>query len=136
MIFDSLNYIKTEILSGDIKTDVKNILSLNGKYNTCVHVSNVAERNALIAETYGLDHDKCMIAGLLHDISAVIRPEDMLNYAYENRFDICEAERKLPTSLHGTEKGYRLFKKRSMRRLRCRWRRPVIDTWNIWLSMI
>lgn len=100
MIFDSLSYIKTEILSGDIKTDVKNILSLNGKYNTCVHVSNVAERNALIAETYGLDHDKCMIAGLLHDISAVIRPEDMLNYAYENRFDICEAERKYPFLLH------------------------------------
>ena len=96
MILDHFSYIKTETCSGDIRADIKNLLFSNGKYNTYVHVSNVAERNALIAKTYNLDHDKCVIAGLLHDISAIIKPADMLEYAYENGFAICEAERKYP----------------------------------------
>lgn len=100
MIFDNFDYIKTETLSGDIQTDVKNILLINGKHNTYVHVSNVAERNALISKRYGLDRDKCVIGGLLHDISAVIKPADMFKYAYENNFDICEAEKKYPFLLH------------------------------------
>lgn len=100
MILDNFHYIKTEPLSGDIRADIKNILLINGKHNSYIHVSNVAERNVLIAETYDLDRDKCMIAGLLHDISAIIKPKDMLKYAYENGFDICEAERKYPFLLH------------------------------------
>lgn len=100
MILDHFNYIKTETLSGDIRTDVKNILLINGKYSTYIHVSNVAERNVLISKIYGLSHDKCAIAGLLHDISAIIKPADMLKYAYENGFAICEAERKYPFLLH------------------------------------
>lgn len=100
MIFDNLSYIKTEPLSGDIRTDVKNILLINGKSKTYIHVANVADRNALISKTYDLDHDKCVIAGLLHDISAVIKPEDMLKYAYENRLEVCEAERRYPFLLH------------------------------------
>lgn len=100
MIFDNFSYIKTETLSGDIRTDIKNILLINGKYNTYIHVSNVAAENVLISKIYDLDHDKCVIAGLLHDISAIIKPEDMLEYANENCFDICEAERKYPFLLH------------------------------------
>lgn len=100
MIFDDFSYIKTEPLSGDIRTDVKNILLINGKSKTYIHVANVADRNALISKTYDLDHDRCVIAGLLHDISAIIKPEDMLKYAYENRLEVCEAERKYPFLLH------------------------------------
>ena len=100
MILDNFSYIKTETLSGDIRTDIKTLLFINGKNNTYIHVSNVAERNALIAKTYNLKHDKCVIAGLLHDISAIIKPADMLEYAYENRLDTCEAERKYPFLLH------------------------------------
>lgn len=100
MILDCFDYIKTEPLSGDIRTDIKTLLFINGKCDTYIHVSNVAERNALIAEVYDLDYDKCVIAGLLHDISAIIKPADMLEYAYENRLDICKAERKYPFLLH------------------------------------
>ena len=53
-------------------------------------------KNALISKSYGLDRDKCVIAGLLHDISVVVKPEDMLKYANENNFNICEAEIKYP----------------------------------------
>ncbi|MCM1119735.1 MAG: HD domain-containing protein [bacterium] len=100
MILDHFDYIKKEPLSGNLRTDIKTLLFINGKCNTYIHVSNVAERNALIAETYNLDYDKCVIAGLLHDISAIIKPADMLKYACENRLDICEAERKYPFLLH------------------------------------
>ena len=100
MILDNFDYIKTETLSGDIRADVKNILLINEKYSTYIHVSNVAEKNVLISKTYGLNHDKCAIAGLLHDISAIIKPADMIEYAYENGFAICEAERKYPFLLH------------------------------------
>ena len=100
MILDNFSYIKTETLSGNIRTDIKNILLINGKSKTYFHVENVADRNAAISKTYDLDQDKCVIAGLLHDISAIIKPEDMLKYAYENRFEICEAERKYPFLLH------------------------------------
>ena len=100
MIFDDFSYIKIDTLNGDIRADVKIMLMINGKYNTYVHVSNVAERNALISKKYGLDLDKCVIAGLLHDISAMIKPEDMFKYAYENNFNICEAEKKYPFLLH------------------------------------
>ncbi len=100
MILNNFDYIIIETSSGDVRTDVKKLLSNNGKYKSYVHVSNVAARNALIAEAYDLDRDKCVIAGLLHDISAVIRPEDMLKYACENSFDLCEAERKYPFLLH------------------------------------
>ncbi len=34
MIFDNFSYIKTETLSGDIRTDIKNFLFINGKDNT------------------------------------------------------------------------------------------------------
>lgn len=100
MILNNFDYIITDTPMGDIRTDVKNLLSINGKCNTYVHVSNVAVENALIAKRFDLDPDKCMIAGLLHDISAIIKPEDMLKYAYENRLKICEAERKYPFLLH------------------------------------
>lgn len=53
------NYIKAETLSGDIRADVKNILLMNGKYSTYIHVSNVAERNVLISKTYGLNQKLC-----------------------------------------------------------------------------
>lgn len=94
------SYVKTEPLSGDVRTDVKNILLLNNKRNTYVHASNVADRSALIAKRYGLDQDKCVIAGLLHDVSAIIKPEDMLKHVSDNCLEICEAERKFPFLLH------------------------------------
>lgn len=36
----------------------------------------------------------------MHDISALIKPADMLWYVYENNFALCEAEKKYPFLLH------------------------------------
>lgn len=40
MIFDHFDYIKSEAPSGDIRMDIKNLLLINGKHNTYIHVSN------------------------------------------------------------------------------------------------
>ena len=53
----------------------------NGKEKIFRHVSAVAEVCKTLAETFGLDARKCVIGGMLHDISAVIAPADMLEYA-------------------------------------------------------
>ena len=76
------------------------ILSGNGKEATFVHVCAVADAAAALAEKFGLDAEICRTAALLHDISAVIRPSDMLEWAEKEGIYIDEAERKYPFLLH------------------------------------
>ena len=47
------------------------------KEKTWNHVKNVAEKAKKLAIRYHLDIEKCIIAALLHDISAILSPEDM-----------------------------------------------------------
>ncbi len=93
-------YITVPALSGNIKSDIKNLLYLNNKQKTFDHVKSVAETNVKIAEQYGLDKDLCELCGYLHDVSAVVTSDDMLQYAMENDWYIDEAERKYPFLLH------------------------------------
>jgi predicted HD superfamily hydrolase involved in NAD metabolism len=88
------------IFTGDIKADVETIMRSNNKAKTYDHVKAVAEMNIKIAEQYGLDKNICELCGYLHDISAVIAPQDMLAYAVENGWYIDESERKHPFILH------------------------------------
>ena len=93
-------YITIPEFSGDIKADVKELLSTHKKAKTFNHVEAVAEVSINIAVQYGLDKNICELGGYLHDISAVIAPIDMLTYATENGWYIDEAERKYPFLLH------------------------------------
>ena len=86
--------------TGDIKADVKSLLYSYNKLKTFEHVKAVAEMNIKIAGQYGLDKEICGLGGYLHDISAVISPEDMLVYAIDNNWHIEEAEQKYPMLLH------------------------------------
>ena len=56
--------------------------------------------NRRIARQYGLDEEICELCGYLHDISAVVAPDDMLTYASEIGWCIDESERKYPFLLH------------------------------------
>lgn len=93
-------YINITEITGNTEFDVSNFLIKNNKLKTLEHVTAVAYTNKKIAEIHGLDKDVCTISGLLHDISAVIHPNDMLNYMFENDLFIDEAERKYPFLLH------------------------------------
>ena len=94
------NTMLNHTFTGDIKADVRSLLYTNNKAKTFDHSRQVANMNAKIAKQYGLDQDVCEISGYLHDISAVISPSHMMEYAIQNNWEIDEAEWKYPMLLH------------------------------------
>ncbi len=94
------SYIVLPEKTGNLETDVRNLLECNGKSKTYAHVAAVAEANVEIAMQLGLHISSCRNAALLHDISAVIAPRDMLDYAERKQFELCEAELRFPFLLH------------------------------------
>lgn len=93
-------YVTVPEITGDIKADIFNLLSVNGKEETFTHVKAVAETAVKIADTYQLDIQICETAAYLHDISAVIAPSDMLAYVTENHLFLDESEKRYPFILH------------------------------------
>ena len=73
---------------------------LNNRPKTLKHVQEVADTCVKIAEQYGLDREKCRIAGLLHDIGAVMKPEHMVDYTVSHGIQLDEAEKMYPFLLH------------------------------------
>ena len=100
MNINNYSYVNTTEITGDVVMDIKNFLLDNDKSKTLKHVIDVANTNSKIAEKYGLEKNLCILCGYLHDISAVIKPQDMLNYMVENNLFIDESERKYPFILH------------------------------------
>lgn len=100
MILDEFSYIIQPEMTGRIEEDVSRLLTANGRVKTEAHVRNVAHEAGRIARMYGLDEEICMAAGFLHDVSAVIRPDDMLRLAMRRGMTLCEAERRYPFLLH------------------------------------
>ena len=69
------DYVKISApLNSELQARVERILCDNGKEATFTHVCAVADAAVWLAEKFGLDAEVCRTAGLLHDISAVIRP--------------------------------------------------------------
>lgn len=100
MDINRYKYINITEITGKTEFDVSNFLIKNNKLKTLEHVTAVANTIKKIAEIYGLDKNVCTISSLLHDISAVSYPNDMLNYVLEHDLFIDEAERKYPFLLH------------------------------------
>lgn len=100
MDINKYKYVNQIIVTGKTEMDVTNFLIKNNRMETLNHVLAVAKTNNEIAEKFGLDKNICTISGYLHDISAVIQPNDMLIYMNENNLYIDEAERKYPYILH------------------------------------
>lgn len=84
----------------DLREDCKNLLCLHHKEKTWEHVLQVAKVAQDLALAYSIDPQSAYICGLLHDISAIIKPEDMLVLMKENQQDIDPAEEKYPFLLH------------------------------------
>lgn len=84
----------------DLSEDCKNLLCLNHKEKTWEHVQRVAKVAQDLASTYSIDPQSAYVCGLLHDISAIIKPKDMLELMKENQQNIDPAEEKYPFLLH------------------------------------
>ncbi|MGI5899441.1 MAG: HD domain-containing protein [Christensenellales bacterium] len=93
-------YIKQTPMCGDLSRDAAAFLNANGKETTAKHCAAVAEKGTEIAERFGLDKDIICMSAVLHDISAVMRRDDMLTYAVSKGWEIDEAERRQPFLLH------------------------------------
>ena len=99
-VISDLLYIQCPILTGSIKNDVVNLLNENNKEKTAIHCVQVAETCADLAVQFGLDKTIAYTSGILHDISAVVKPSDMLYYAENCGWYIDESERKHNIILH------------------------------------
>ena len=96
--FDYIVRPRTDGVPLDVR--VRALLEANGHPKTCAHVFAVADAARDLARRFGLDAKAAGDAALLHDISAVIRPADMLALMEARGAYIDPAERAHPFLLH------------------------------------
>ena len=93
-------YIQEVPFTGDTEADMARFLSRNGKQATVKHCIAVARMAEQLAAQLGIDKASASLSALLHDISAVIKPTDMMEYALSLHWPIYEAEKRFPFLLH------------------------------------
>ena len=79
---------------------IKNKYVINNKEDVLKHVEDVAEIAIGLAEIYNLDVTKTQLAALLHDISGIMTPQEMYDFAKARSLEIDPAEEKYPALLH------------------------------------
>lgn len=72
----------------------------NNKDDVLTHVEDVAEIAVGLATAYNLDITKTKLAALLHDISGVMTPQEMYDFAIARGLEIDPAEEKYHALLH------------------------------------
>lgn len=79
---------------------IKNKYLENNKEDVLKHVEAVADVAVKLAKTYNLDIEKAELAALLHDISSIMTPQEMYEFAKERNLEIDPAEEKYHALLH------------------------------------
>lgn len=92
-----INYSKTE---NELGNRIETLFLSNNQQKRYEHISAVTKRIDTIAVQYGLDREKCRNSALLHDVSTLIKWEEMLLYATDNNWELCNAEMSHPFLLH------------------------------------
>lgn len=72
----------------------------NDKEDVLNHVENVADIAVELAKAYELDIVKTRLAALLHDISGIMAPQEMYDFAITKGLEIDPAEEKYHALLH------------------------------------
>ena len=84
----------------DLKANVSAFLLIHGRADTLGHSARVASEAKRIAADYALDPAVAEVAGLLHDISAVIPDESRVQLAEHIGLTVLDAERQYPMIVH------------------------------------
>ena len=84
----------------DLINSIKNRYLCNNKEDVLSHVEDVARIAVELAKTYKLDIDKIKLAALLHDISGIMTPQEMYDFAITKGLEIDPAEEKYHALLH------------------------------------
>ena len=79
---------------------IQNKYISNNQQEALCHVEDVAKIAVKLAKAYHLDVEKVRIAALLHDISAVMTPQQMYETAKKHGLQIDPAEEKYHALLH------------------------------------
>ena len=79
---------------------IRNKYLEGGKESTLAHVEEVANTAEWLGRIHGLDVEKLRLAAMLHDVSAVISPDEMYRIATERGMVIDPAEEKYRFLLH------------------------------------
>lgn len=79
---------------------IKNRYLSNDKEDVLKHVEDVADIAVELAKTYNLDIVKTELAALLHDISGIMTPQEMYEFALKRNLEIDPAEEKYHALLH------------------------------------
>jgi len=77
-----------------------NFLLKHGDSFTATHCSQVATECRRVAAIFGLDEEKAYVAGLFHDISAIIPKPERCDVADAWGVPVLEVERKFPMIVH------------------------------------
>lgn len=84
----------------DIANQIETLFLSNNQQKRYEHINAVTKRIDTIALQYGLDREKCRVSALLHDVSTLLKWEDMLLYATDNNWELCNAEISHPFLLY------------------------------------
>ena len=95
--FCYINFLQSD---NDIGNQIETLFLSNNQQKRYEHINYVTKRIDAIAVQYGLDREKCRISALLHDVSTLLKWEDMLLYATDNNWELCSAEMSHPFLLH------------------------------------
>lgn len=79
---------------------IKNKYLSHHKQDVLIHVENVADIAIGLAKAYDIDVTKTKLAALLHDISGVMTPQEMYDFAIIKGLEIDPAEEKYHALLH------------------------------------
>ena len=88
------------ISTGNLAQDAAAFLEANGKKCIAEHSCAVANKAVELAGRFGLDADAAFAGAWLHDISGVLAPQEMAQYAIDHGWERAEAELRYPFLLH------------------------------------
>lgn len=88
------------VFSGNVQNDAIELLNAYRCTVTAEHVLRVADEAARLASIFGADAEDARIAGLLHDISAIIPNSERIGAAQELGIDILPEEITFPMIIH------------------------------------
>ena len=93
-------YLSPPPRTGDTEADALAFLRENGRPKIAAHVLEVADTAVALARRFGLNPAVARTAAILHDISGVMKPADMMACALAHGWYIDESEQRYPFILH------------------------------------
>jgi len=99
-MLEKYTYINHSCSDNDIVQKIESLFLSNNQQKRYEHICSVTKRIDRIAIQYELDREKCRLSSMLHDISTLIKWADMLAYAKDNDWKLCDAEISQPFLLH------------------------------------